>query len=369
MKLRMLGKSGLKVSEISLGSWLSLGGKQNEHVPGSPVLENKEKGLEILSVAIDSGVNFFDTAPGYGYGNAEKMIGTFLKQHDRDNFVLATKVFFPFIQNYQRFGTSKKSIHVNLKDSLSRLNTDYIDLYYRHQYDYFGNIEETIRAMNDAIDQGKILYWGVSNWTAAEIERVYGICKAQGYRPPIADQDKYNLIDRRLELSHSSTYEYTGIQLTSYSPLEMGILTGKYNRQIPEDSRLKKAESSAFGKMFAEEYNEILTDDLRAKLIKLEEIAKDHDLSLSQLSLAWALSKNFVGSLIVGASSPHQVKENALASEVNLNSDVITQIELIMDNKPMPHGPHKNWNYQKVHEILKTNNYRIKSLQQQEEKK
>ena len=141
MHLRILGNSSLKVSEISLGSWLSVGGKHlTDKIPGSPSIEERETGLKILEKAVDVGINFFDTAPGYGKGNAERMIGEFMQDYNRDNFVIATKVFFPIEWDDNRFGCSRKSIHVNLKDSLKRLQTDYIDVYYCHMYDNFGNI-------------------------------------------------------------------------------------------------------------------------------------------------------------------------------------------------------------------------------------
>jgi len=365
MKLRILGNSSLKVSEISLGSWLTVGGKSlSDEIPGSPSIEERETGLKILEKAVDLGIIFFDTAPGYGKGNAERMIGEFMQDYDRDSFVIATKVFFPIEWDDNRFGTSRKSIHTNIKESLERLQTDYIDIYYCHMYDNFGNIEETVRAMNHMIDQGKILYWGVSNWTAAEIERVYGICKAEGLEAPIVLQTKYNLLNREIELSHLSTFNYTKIGLATYSSLEEGILTGKYNHGIPSDARLKKLKGTVFEELSTEFFNKKLTEENLEKLRKLEELAKEQEISMAQLSLAWLLSKDFVKTAIVGASKVEHIEDNAHTSKLNLEKAVFTRIEEIMDNEPVDHGEHARWSYTVLTKKFKEWNNRLPSIAQ-----
>jgi aryl-alcohol dehydrogenase-like predicted oxidoreductase len=363
MKLRILGNSSLRVSEISLGSWLSVGGKHlTNEIPGSPSVLERETGLKILEKAVDCGINFFDTAPGYGKGNAERMIGEFMQDYNRDEFIIATKVFFPVEWSDTHFGTSRKSIHINLKDSLERLQTDYVDIYYCHVYDNYGNIEETIRAMNTMIDQGKILYWAASNWSAAEIERVYGICRAEGLQPPIALQTKYNLLDREIELSHMSTIDYTKIGLASYSPLQEGILTGKYNHERPSDSRLEKLKGTVFEEISNEFFDKMLTEDNLTKLRKLEELAKDQEISMAQLSLAWLLSKRFVSTAIVGASKGEHLEDNTQVSSLNLDKDVFARIEEIMNNEPEYQGEHKRWTYNEVSKSLKERDYRINSI-------
>ncbi len=290
------------------------------------------------------------------------MIGEFLKDYNRDDYVIATKVFFPIIRNDLRLGTSKKSIHINLKDSLERLQTDYVDVYYCHQYDHMGKIEETIRAMNHMIDQGKIMYWATSNWSAAEIERAYGICKAEGLHPPIVEQTKYNLLNREIELSHKPTIYYTKIGITAYSPLEEGILTGKYNHEKPSNSRFEKLKGTIFEEITMEYFNKMLSEENLIKLRNLKDLAKEQEISMAQLSLAWVLSKEFVGSAIVGASKTEHLDDNTQASNINLNEDTISRIEEIMDNKPEYKGEHKRWSYQEITKSLKESNYRIPSI-------
>ena len=372
MKLRNLGNSSLKVSEISLGSWLSVGGKSlSDEIPGSPSIEERETGLKILEKAVDCGINFFDTAPGYGKGNAERMIGEFMKDYNRDEFIIATKLFFPIEWSDSHFGTSRKSIHINLKDSLERLQTDYVDVYYCHVYDNFGNIKETIRAMNSMIDRGKILYWGVSNWTAAEVERVYGICRTEGLQEPIVLQTKYNLLNREIELSHMSTINYTKIGITAYSPLDEGILTGKYNQETPTDSRLEKLKGTVFEESTTEYFTKSLTEENLVKLRKLEELAKEVEISMSQLSLAWLLSKDYVKTALIGASKTKHLEENSQTSNLNLDDDVFVRIEEIMDNEPLDQGDHSRWSYTVLTKKLKEWNYRMPSIahQKRQEKK
>lgn len=363
MRLRKLGNSALKVSEVSLGTWLSIGGESKDrNTPGSPSVHNRETGLQILETAVDEGIIFFDTAPGYGKGNAERMLGEFFKKQDRDDFVIATKVFFPIRWNDNFFGNSKKSIHINLKNSLERLQTDYVDVYYCHVYDNMGKIEETIKAMNHMIDQGKILHWAASNWTAAEIERVYGICKAEGLQPPIVLQTKYNLMKREIELSHLSTIDYTKIGIVAYSPLEEGVLTGKYNHGKPAEHRFEKVKGTEFDSMESEFLDKVLTDENIQKLRKLEEIAKEQEITMAQLSLAWLLSKGYVSTVLTGASKAEHVKSNAEASRMDLDEDIITRVEEVMDNEPVDQGDHARWGYNRIKKVMQRENYRMGSI-------
>ena len=362
---RNVGNSALKVSEISLGSWLNIGGRNvDDRIPGSPAVGERELGFKILEKAVDTGITFFDTAPGYGKGNAERMLGEFFKDYNRDNFVLATKVFFPIDWDDNRLGLSKKSIHTNLKDSLERLQTDFIDIYYCHFYDNQGNLEETIRAMNHMIDQGKILYWGVSNWEAFEIERAYGICKSEGLKPPIILQTKYNLMHRDIELSHESTIDYTNIGVVAYSPLEEGILTGKYNNEKFENTRFEKVKGTFFEESYGDYKAKMFTQENLEKLKKIEELAKEQEISMAQLSLAWVLKKNYVNSALIGASKIEHVTSNVETTKLKLESDVFVRMEEIMNNEPKYIGDHGRWTYHNIKRMMKESNYRYPSVAQ-----
>lgn len=317
MKYRKLGKYGTKVSTISLGGWLTYGG----HVEDS-------NSLKCLEEAVNQGINFIDVADVYMKGESEKVVGTFLEGRERSDLVLSSKVFGQMSDNINNRGLSKKHINESIDKSLSRLNTDYLDIYYAHRFDYHTPLEETIRAFNRLIDEGKIMYYGTSTWFGAEIERAYGIAKEYGLVPPAVEQPRYNLLDRYIEIELFSTINYTGMGVTPWSPLAQGILTGKYNDGIPEDSRHKL-------------YNELpdreLNDDVLSKLKKVKEIADELEITLAQLSLAWGLSRPEISSMITGASKPEQVIENAEAGDVILSKEIVDRIEDIMENEPQYH--------------------------------
>ncbi|MDH5401584.1 MAG: aldo/keto reductase family protein [Candidatus Heimdallarchaeota archaeon] len=325
MKYRKLGKHGIKVSAISLGGWLTYGNSVEDNV-----------GIQCLKTAVDNGVNFIDVADVYAKGESERVLGEFLPDYERSDLVISSKVFGQMSDNPNNRGLSKKHISESIEKSLNRLNTDYLDIYFAHRFDYHTPLEETVRAFNDLIDNGSILYWGTSTWFPSEIERAYGIAKELGLRPPSVEQPRYNLLDRYIELELFSTVNYTGIGIVPWSPLAQGLLTGKYNDGIPEDSRHSKVNQLP---------DRELNDDVIAKLRKLTEYGKEIDLSLSQLSLAWALSREEISSLITGASKPEQVVENIVAGDITLSVEQVNEIEKIIDNEPQYHPIYNRVNY------------------------
>ena len=315
MKYRKLGRSGLKVSEIALGSWLTFGDKVSN-----------DTGEECIQTALESGVNFIDSAEIYAKGKAESFIGNFLSKHtyDRDDLVISSKVFWPMSENINRWGLSRKNILRSIKGTLNRLQTDYVDIYFMHRYDYSTPLKETIETLDQLIRDGKIRYWGTSAWTAAQLERAHAIAKEYGYHPPVVEQPLYNMLFRHIELEIMPTAHHLGMGFTVFSPLAGGILTGKYNNGIPEGSRAT----------WAEWVKENITDESIQKVKKITEIAQSLDLKISQLALAWILRRKEISAAIIGATSPTHVKENLKASKVELSSTTLAKIEEILQNEP-----------------------------------
>ncbi|MCE7737490.1 MAG: aldo/keto reductase [Candidatus Heimdallarchaeota archaeon] len=318
MKYRNLGIHGLKVSTIALGGWLTYGANIND-----------ETANQCLDEAVKQGINFIDVADVYNKGESELAVGRFLNGRERSDLVISSKVYGQMSDNVNNQGLSQKHIMESVDKSLERLQTDYLDIYYCHRYDYSTPLEETIRAMNSLVDQGKIMYWGTSTWFPAEIERAHAIAKEYGLRGPAAEQPRYNLLDRHIEAHLWYTVDGLGMGVTPWSPLAQGILTGKYNDGIPEDSR-----HATYMQLADRELNE----EIIGKLRKLTDVAKNNEMTLTQLSLAWALSRSQISSLITGASKPEQVIENAKAGDMILAKDLVDEIEGIMDNEP-PHHP------------------------------
>lgn len=321
MQYRNLGKYGTKVSAISVGGWLTFGMNVDD-----------QTSLNSLEVAVEEGINFIDVADVYNKGESERVVGEFLKDRERSEFVISSKVYGKMSDNPNDRGLSQKHIRESIEKSLQRLNTDYLDIYFCHRYDYSTPLEETIRVMNNLIDEGLVNYWGTSTWFGAEIERAVGIAKELGLRPPAVEQPRYNLLDRYIEKELWYTIDGHGIGITVWSPLAQGILTGKYLDGIPEDSRHAK-----YNKLAERE----MTEEIFAKLRKLRDIAKENDMTLTQLSLAWALSKPQISSLITGVSKPEQVRENAAAGDINLSRELVEEIERIMDNEPEYHPSYR----------------------------
>jgi len=315
LKYRKVGKSGLKISEISLGSWLTYGG----------TVENKIA-KDCMNTAVENGINFIDCAEIYAGGKAEEVIGEWLAEEtvDRKNLVISSKVFWPTSENINDWGNSRKNISNAIEGTLSRLNVDYIDIYYLHRYDYTTPVKETVSMMDDLIGAGEVHYWGTSVWTAAQLERANAAAKEMGAHRPIVEQPMYNMFARHIELEIMPVAKTHGMGFTVWSPLAQGLLTGKYNDGIPEDSRGAKSEMM----------KNILNEENLSKVRKLGEIASSQDITTSQLALAWILRRPEISAAIVGATKPEHVVESVGASDVTLSPDILEQIEEVLDNKP-----------------------------------
>jgi voltage-dependent potassium channel beta subunit len=320
MNYRRLGSAGLKISELSLGAWVTYGGQVGEEVA-----------LKCMSAACDAGVNFFDNAEAYAHGNAEIVMGNVIKRLDlsRESIIVSSKVFWGGEGPNDR-GLSRKHIYEACHNSLKRLQLDYLDLFFCHRPDPNTPIEESVRAMDDLIHQGKILYWGTSEWSAADIMRAYAIAREYGLTPPQMEQPQYNMLHRdRVEKEYLPLYREMGLGTTIWSPLASGLLSGKYDNGIPQGTR-----ATLKGYEWLKEY--VITPQSIEKVKKLEVIAKELGVTMAQLGLAWCLKNPNVSTVITGASRPEQVVENMKAPEVvpKLLSDVMERIETILGNKP-----------------------------------
>ena len=314
MKYRRLGNTGLKVSEISLGSWLTYGN----------AVEN-ETASKIIDKAYELGINFFDTANVYARGEAEKVVGKALGKYQRDSFVLATKVFFPMGEGPNDRGLSRKHIFEQLHTSLKRINVDYVDILYCHRYDPETPVEETLRTIDDLIRQGKILYAGVSEWTAAQLQEAIGVADKYLLDKIIVNQPQYNLLNRKIEEEIIPVSEKNGISQVVFSPLAQGILTGKYkdSKNLPADSRAANDKMNGFIKG-------LINDTTFEKVAKIQAIADQLGVPMSQVALAWILRQQNVASALIGASRPEQVAENVKASGYQLPEDILKEINTIL---------------------------------------
>jgi voltage-dependent potassium channel beta subunit len=321
MEYRHLGASGLKVSALSLGAWITYGGQVGE-----------ELAYDCMTAAYEAGVNFFDNAEAYASGNAEIVMGKVIEKAGwkRSDLVISTKIFWGG-DGPNQSGLSRKHLVEGLKASLERLQTDYVDLLFCHRPDIYTPIEETVWAMNHLIDRGMTFYWGTSEWTAQQIMEAYGIARREHLIPPLMEQPEYNMFHRRrVEYELAPLYRKIGLGTTIWSPLESGILTGKYNDGIPEGSRLA-LEGFEWLK------NRLVQEKIE-KVRQMAPVAQELDCSIAQLALAWCLKNPDVSSVITGASKPEQVWENMQALEVaeRLTPQVLERIEAILDNKPEP---------------------------------
>ncbi len=319
MHYRRLGRSGLKVSEISLGSWVTMGSQIDE-----------KTSTELIKTAFDKGVNFFDNADIYARGEAEKVMGKAIKGIPREELVLSSKVFWPTMEGPNGRGLSRKHITESIHQSLARLGTDYLDLYFCHRYDPDTPIEEVVFTMNTLIEQGKVLYWGTSEWRASQVAEAIGIARQYNLIPPAMEQPQYHMFHRRrVESELAPLAEDFGIGLTTWSPLASGILTGKYNEGIPDGSRAS-LESMAWLK-------EEITDERIIKVRELEAVAKELGITMAQLAIVWLLRRKEVSSVITGAKKLSQLEDNIAAREHldKLDNDILELIEDILDNDPV----------------------------------
>ncbi len=319
MEYRRLGKSGIKVSALSLGAWVTYGGQVGE-----------DRAHECMAAAYDAGVNFFDNAEGYAGGEAEVVMGNVIKKlgWQRENIVVSTKIFWGG-SGPNDTGLSHKHVIEGANKALKRLQLDYVDLIFCHRPDPNTPIEETVRAMDLLIKQGKAFYWGTSEWSAAEIVRADGIARQYGLTPPAMEQPQYNMFTRaRFEQEYDILYRELGYGTTIWSPLASGLLSGKYNDGIPADSRaaLKGYEWLQSG----------ITPERIEKVRQLQPIAADLGGTTAQLALAWCLTNPNVSTVITGASRAAQVTENMKALDIapKLTPEILDQIEAILANKP-----------------------------------
>ena len=320
MNYRRLGSAGLKLSELSLGSWVTYGGQVGEEVA-----------VKCMSIAYDNGVNFFDSAEAYADGKAELVMGNIFKKlgWPRENIVVSSKVFWGGDGPNDK-GLSRKHIFEACRKSLKRLQMDYLDLFFCHRPDPNTPIEETVRAMDDLVHQGRILYWGTSEWSAADIMRAQGLAREYGLTPPQMEQPQYNMLHReRVEEEYLPLYREIGLGTTIWSPLASGLLSGKYAKGIPSGSRATLPGYEWLRK-------NVITPQNVEKAKQLEPVARNLGCTLAQLALAWCLRNPNVSTVITGASRPEQVSENMKALEVapKLDSGVLEQIEAILGNKP-----------------------------------
>lgn len=323
MEYRRLGRSGLQVSALSLGSWLTFGNQIADDVAE-----------QLMVTAYENGVTYFDNAENYALGKSEEVMGRLLKKlgWTRETYVLGSKVFWGG-QLPNQLGLSRKHLVEACHKSLRRLQVDYLDLYFCHRPDYRTPMEETVRTMTHLIQQGKILYWGTSEWSAQEIQEAITVARQYNLIPPVMEQPQYNLFHReRVDAEYFKLFRSeTGLGTTIWSPLAGGLLTGKYQNGIPEDSRIR---GHAVNWVFRgpEEENKVRVE----KVGKLIDLAERIGTNVTQLSLAWCLKNPNVSTVILGASKPTQLQENLKAVEVQalLTPDVIAEIETIMANKP-----------------------------------
>jgi voltage-dependent potassium channel beta subunit len=323
MLYRHLGKTGLEVSVLSFGSWVSFANQLDE-----------DGALACLQRAFDGGINFFDNAEVYADGESETLMGKAFKRlgFARKDLVLSTKVFWGGKGRNDR-GLSKKHVKEGVEAALQRLQIDYVDLVFCHRPDPRTPLEETVRAMNQLITEGKALYWGTSEWSAADIAVAWGLAARDGLEGPVMEQPQYNLLHReRVEREYARLYETIGLGTTIWSPLASGLLTGKYNDGIPAGSRLSL---ERFGWL----KKRVLGDDAKDKIARVKKlgvVADELGCTLAQLAIAWCIRHPRVSTAILGASKVAQVDENLKALEVlpRLTPEVLEAIEGIVDNAP-----------------------------------
>jgi voltage-dependent potassium channel beta subunit len=326
MEYRRLGKSGLQVSLLSIGSWVTF----NTQV-------NVDSAIAIMSAAYEGGMNFFDNAEAYAAGQSEMIMGEVFKRTGwrRDSYVVSSKVFWGSVEKPKpnQNGLSRKHIFEACHQAMLRLQVDYLDLYFCHRADPNVPIEETVRAMSDLVTQGKVLYWGTSMWTASQILEAIAVARQYNLVPPTMEQPEYNMFSReRVEVDYARLFREFGYGTTIFSPLATGLLTGKYNNGIPEGTRmslpgyewLRSRLTSAEGKERIE------------KVKQMSKLAADLGTTMPRMALAWCAKNPNVSTVITGASRVEQVQDNLKALETMplLTDDVMQKIDAILDNKP-----------------------------------
>lgn len=325
MEYRRMGKTGLQLSVLSFGSWVTFA-KQVDDTASD----------ELMSLAYDNGINFFDNAEVYARGESEKMMGRVLKKKnwERSSYTVSSKVFFGWRGEQNKpnqTGLSRKHIMEACHEALERLQVDYLDLFFCHRPDKNTPIEEVVWTMNTLIQQGKILYWGTSEWSGAEIMEAHMVARELRLIGPAVEQPQYNLFERyKMEVDYATIFKNVGMGTTIWSPLASGLLTGKYNNGIPEGSRLA-LEGFEWLK------DKTLSEERFKRVAALETVAKELGTTLSILSVAWCIRNPDVTTAILGATKPGQIKENLKALDIlpKLTNEVMEKIDETMGTKPI----------------------------------
>jgi len=332
MQYRFLGRSGLQVSVISLGGWITYGGHVGDQIA-----------FDCMKAAYDAGINFFDCAEGYAGGKSEEVMGQAIKKYGwkRNDLVISTKINWgsAFGENpVNNGGLSRKHLIEGTEGALKRLQLDYVDLLYCHRPDRNTPIEETVRAMNYLIDTGKVFYWGTSEWNSEEIAIAWQHANRLNMIGPLMEQPQYNMLAReKVEKEFSLLYEHYGLGLTIFSPLKGGVLTGKYNDGIPDDSRIANS-SDGFIKSQKEKYGDETWQKEIANVRKLKPIADKLGCDQAALAMAWVIKNPNVSSAITGASKVQQVADavKSLAIVPKLTDEIMKEIDDALGNKPTP---------------------------------
>ena len=314
MNYRRLGRAGMKVSTVSLGAWTTYGGS----------VQDKKLITDIVAKAFEKGVNFFDNADAYARGAGETFMGEVFADLEipRHQLVLSTKVFWPMSDGVNDRGLSRKHVLESIDLSLERLQSDYVDIYFAHRYDPETPMDEIVEVFSDVVRSGRAHYWGTSEWTAAQIAEAHTLATANGLVAPVTEQPQYSLLYReRVETEILPVTEPKGMGLVVWSPLAMGMLTGKYDDGVPEGSRF--AANDGFRERF-------FTDDNVARVKALKGIADDLGLTRAQLALAWVLRQSGVSSVITGATKVAQIEETVAAADVVLDAEATRRIEAVL---------------------------------------
>jgi voltage-dependent potassium channel beta subunit len=327
MEYRRLGRAGLQLSVFSFGSWVTFARQVDEG-----------DARNLMALAYDRGVNFFDNAEAYEKGASETLMGKSLQAlgWPRDSYCVSSKVFWGGEKPTQR-GLSRKHVHDACHAALRRLQVDYLDLYFCHRPDVDTPIEETVRAMHDLVTQGKVLYWGTSEWNAQQITEAQAVARANYLTPPTMEQPEYNLFNRtKLERDYLPLFRDYGMGTTTFCPLANGVLTGKYNRGVPEGSRMSLPGYEWLRRRLEDEAGR----QMLAKTAELQKLADQAGLPLHHMALLWCLANPNVSSLILGASKISQLEDNlgALEHGDKVTADLLEKIEQIVGNKPRPEG-------------------------------
>ena len=313
MPYRRLGKAGVNVSALSVGGWTTFGSS----------VTAVDDVARILRPAFEAGINFFDIADVYARGEAERTMGAVLKQFPRHELVISSKVYWPMSEDVNDQGLSRKHIIESVERSLKRIGTDYLDLYFCHRYDDDVQLEETVRAMDDLVHQGKVLYWGTSEWTGAQLRHAHAIADRRNLYAPVVEQPQYSLLARtKLETDVRPATDETGMGLVVWSPLASGLLTGKYTEGVPSGTRLARQDLSWL-------QQRLLTDENQARVKALVALAGELGTTPARLALAWVLAQPGVSSVITGATTPAQLEDNLGALKVNVTDDVATKLHAI----------------------------------------